>query len=99
MKKKWFCVTDYIETVPNCGGLYAIYVLNIETYKKKLIYIGIAKNLKIRLRKHEVKKVLNAIIEYPEIIYIKCRIEQNDVKRKKIERYLIDRLQPKANTL
>jgi len=95
--KKWFCVSDYCHVVPNSPGCYAIFIFNIETLKKKLIYVGTAKNLKIRLAKHEIVKVLNALIEMPEIPYIMCKVIIDDSERKSTESRLIARLNPKAN--
>ena len=98
MKNKgWFCVSDYTHVEPDEPGCYAIYIANIETHKKRLIYIGTAQNLRIRLKKHEIKKVLNALIEIPEVPYLKCKIIKDEFERKTLERKLINRLYPLAN--
>ena len=94
---KWFCVTDFTNAEPEKPGCYAIYTFNVLTSEKKLIYIGTAVNLYQRLKRHEVKRVLFALIDYPEFVYIKCRIEENTSLRKKLEVNLINKLKPKAN--
>jgi len=97
MKKGWFCVSDFNLVEPDEPGCYAIYILNIKTYKKRLIYIGMAQNLRTRLARHEVKKVLRALIELPELTYVKCKIIRDNNKRKYTEKWLINRLNPPAN--
>ena len=96
-EKNWFCVTDFAQVVPEEPGCYAIYTLNAETEARKLIYVGTASNLAKRLKKHEVKRVLRALIEYPELISIKCKIIKDKDKRLKTEAMLINRLDPPAN--
>ena len=93
----WHCVTDYAHIIPEDPGVYAIYILNYVKKESRLIYIGMAVNLEKRLKKHEIRKVLNALLEYPEIPYIKVKVIQDYRKRFETERWLIDRLQPKAN--
>ena len=94
---KWFIANDYTSYIPDKSGCYAIYTFNITTKKRKLIYIGTAQNLYIRLRKHEVIRILNALIEYPNLIQIKCKVIKEEKTRIKLEKELIKRLQPKAN--
>jgi predicted GIY-YIG superfamily endonuclease len=95
--KNWHSVTDYSHIIPSYPGCYAIYKFNIKTLKSQLIYIGTAQNLKLRLAKHEIRKCLNALLEYPEITLIKCRIMLNDDYRKRTEIRLITKLKPKGN--
>lgn len=94
---KWFCVTDYTNIIPEKPGVYAIYILNLNTKYKKLVYIGMAQNLYKRLQKHEVKKLLYNLIDYPNCIWIKCKIELNTNKRILLEKELIKKLKPQYN--
>ena len=69
------------------------------TNKKELIYIGTAVNLKIRLSKHPIILVARAFLNetsYNHII-VKCKIVSDTVKRKFLERSLINRIKPKVN--
>ena len=93
----WFCVSDFTYTEPKKPGVYAIYVLNYEKNIKKLIYIGTAQNLYTRLKKHEIKKVLNAILDPPEVPYIKCKIIMDIKNRFFTEVKLIRKLKPRGN--
>lgn len=97
--KNWHCVSDFVHIKPELPGCYAIYIFNIETKKQRLIYIGTAENLYRRLKKHEILKVLNTLIELPELPMIKCKIITNTEKRFYTEKWLIERLKPKANYL
>ena len=94
--KKWFIGNDYTHIIPDNAGCYAIYTLNYTTKTQTLIYIGTAKSLSKRLNKHEIIKVLRAISD--DLIVIKCKIIEDMQKRLSTEKYLIKRLQPKANT-
>lgn len=79
-KHNWHCVTDYCHIIPDDPGCYAIYIFNYETKIQELIYIGTARNLKIRLAKHEVRKVLHALIFSSLLPMIKCKIIKEDRK-------------------
>jgi len=94
---RWYIATDYSHIIPELPGCYAFYILNYYTKRKRLIYIGTANNLYKRLKKHEIKKVLNALLEYPEIIFIKCKVILNEKIRLRTENWLINRLKPKTN--
>ena len=94
---KWFCVTDYVHVVPEEAGCYAIYKYNLEDRSKELFYIGTAQNLYIRLKKHPVVRVLRALIEYPYVPMVKCKIIIDNRLRLKTEEMLINKLNPKVN--
>jgi predicted GIY-YIG superfamily endonuclease len=93
----WYCVSDFTFSAPPKPGCYAIYWFDLITGEKKLIYIGTAQNLSQRLAKHEVKRVLFALLDLPKAVYIKCREVEDERERLKLEKKLIKKLQPKAN--
>jgi excinuclease UvrABC nuclease subunit len=96
---KWFCITDFNKVVLDKSGCYAIYKCNLETHKKELLYIGTSQNLKTRLNrnKHEIIRTLTALLDFPEMPYIKCRYINNFKQRLLLEKKLIEKLNPKAN--
>jgi excinuclease UvrABC nuclease subunit len=93
----WHCVTDYTHIISQEPGCYAIYRFNLDTQKKQIIYIGTAKNLDKRLSKHPVVRVLRALIDFPDVVMIKCKTYLNKTQRILMEDKLINRIKPKAN--
>lgn len=94
---KWHCVTSYDHIVPNLPGCYAIYKYDLISHRSHLIYIGTAQNLEIRLKKHEVVRTLRALLNYPMVPMIKCKIFLTKEVRLKTEKWMIKRLKPIAN--
>ena len=74
VKNGWFCVTDFCHVIPKVAGFYAIYLLNLQTHNKELVYLGTASNLETRLKSHEVIRILRCLYEYPIHVDIKCKI-------------------------
>ena len=94
---KWFVATDFCNIIPDAPGCYAIYLANIKTHKWELFYIGTAKNLERRLKKHAVVRVLRCLSDLPNLVAIKCKIIEDSSVRLETERKLIKRLRPQVN--
>ena len=94
---KWYCVSDYTKIEPKAPGCYAIYIFDVEQISQELVYIGTANNLRSRLEHHPIKQLLYDLLEYPNVVYVKCKVMPDEDKRKNIESYLIKRLRPKYN--
>jgi len=73
-KGLWNTVSIFTYSIPSEPGFYAFYKLNVKTEQRKLLYIGTATNLKRRLGCHEIKRVLQSVLEYPEILSVKCKV-------------------------
>lgn len=99
-KEKWYFVNRYIGSkegfieYPKTSGVYAIFIYDWVTKKRQLLYIGTARNLYLRLKKHEVKKVLLALDYF---VVIKCKIVKKTEERLDLENKLLNRLKPKIN--
>jgi len=100
----WKLINRYIgesegfTSAPKKPGIYAL-ILWYDDETSELVYIGTAKNLYIRLLKHEVFKVCWALRRDIGIrcIVKKCRIVLNKDERIKLERKFINRLKPRIN--
>ena len=100
-ENKWYLINRYIgesqgfTDYPEEPGNYAIYIVrNYLPLKTELVYIGTASNLKNRLYRHEIKRVLLSL-DYP--LLSKCKIIRDKEKRMKNESDLIKRLSPRIN--
>ena len=94
---KWYNSNDFSHIVPEQPGCYAIYTFDYYLTKTmKLIYIGTAVNLRARLQKHEVTKVLRALTD--DFVVVKCKVIMDKETRLSTEKKLIKKLKPKANT-
>ena len=94
---KWYCANDYCHIIPKEPGCYAIYLYDLYESEYKLYYIGTARNLYTRLKKHAVIMVLKALFDYPIAVVVKCKIIKNNKKRLNVEKKLIQRLKPRIN--
>jgi hypothetical protein len=70
----WSIVSIFTYSIPKQPGFYAFYKLNTKTRISKLLYIGTADNLHKRVTNHEIKRVLQSVLEYPYILSIKCKL-------------------------
>lgn len=57
----------------------------------EILYVGSAKNLKVRYDRHEVRRVLMQVYSYVQFYF------KEEINYKQIERYLIKTIQPKFN--
>ena len=73
-KDGWFYVSDFTRVEPEAPGFYAIYKMNLLTGNRNLLYIGTAVNVSKRLSNHEIKRTLYGLLEYPDVVMIKCKI-------------------------
>lgn len=82
----WLCVTTYDRATPSEPGCYAIYKFHYLTNEKHLLYIGTAQNIKKRLERHELKRLLYALLEPEWLVYIKCKVMLDRQYRIKTEK-------------
>ena len=84
--------TNFKEPSTKCGVYFLVY-LNIYAKRKryKILYVGSAKNLKVRYEKHEVRRLLTEIYGYIQFYW---KEEEN---YREVEKYLIKTIQPKFN--
>lgn len=95
--KGWMIDNDYSNIIPTTPGNYALYLLNLETHNKTLLYIGTACNLYIRLKKHPIILTLRALYNFPYTVLIKIKQIENKNMRLQQESNLIKKLTPKIN--
>jgi hypothetical protein len=78
----------------NQSGVYIITesIFGKHTLLHNILYIGSAKNLKIRYEKHEVLRMLKRTYEYVQFYF------KEEIEYKKVEKQLIKKYQPKYNT-
>lgn len=79
--------------IPNSSGVYLLInrTINYNDISYEILYIGSSKNLKLRLSKHEVYRILSEIYEDIIPYFIK---EKNYIQK---EKELIQLLRPRFN--
>lgn len=109
-ENKWYLLNRYIgeeegyTRLPQKPGNYAIYVINVYGQNKELLYIGTARNLKERLRSHEVLRGIHMLLDVCWLnlpfttTIIKLKVVNDRCLREEQERRLIRRLKPRGNT-
>ena len=85
-----------IQNIPNSSGVYSYYDKN-----KKLLYVGKAKNLKIRIssyfnKKHEHGKTMVLVSKIADIKYVVVLTEMDALL---LENNLIKKHQPRYNVI
>jgi excinuclease UvrABC nuclease subunit len=92
---KWFTPNTYDQNYKyptDNSGVYVIVLPNNEDIdKSKILYIGSAKNLSVRYRRHEVMRMLKEFYGYVQFYF---KEEQN---YRETEKQLIKMYQPKFN--
>jgi excinuclease UvrABC nuclease subunit len=74
--KNWAVTCDYgsRDPAPQKPGIYAVYIINIENFRKKLIYVGRAINIYSRIKNHPLK---NKKFSHPYYFMWKFKITKN----------------------
>jgi excinuclease UvrABC nuclease subunit len=80
---------------PDKPGVYLIVIPHFDVQGKtttwEILYVGSAKNLKIRYARHEVVRILREIYQYV------CFYFKEEPKFRQVEKQLIKQIQPRFN--
>jgi excinuclease UvrABC nuclease subunit len=90
----WWCRNTYdtnFRNYPETGGVYIITTYDLDTHERTILYIGSAKNLKVRLKAHEVKRMLHYFYDYIAVFFL----EFDDFRQ--VEKELIRKYRPQFN--
>jgi len=97
--KEWKTPNTYdnnFSDLPNDSGIYCIVLPTpnyaLQKYEYEILYVGSAKNLKVRYNKHEVMRMLTRFYGYVQFYF---KTESN---YRNVEKSLIKKIQPKYNT-
>lgn len=92
--KSWPTPNTYNEnfrSLPDRPGVYVINHYDLDAHTNEILYIGSAKNIALRLRSHEVLRVISHFYYYTPISFMEC------TNYREVEKYLIKKYKPKFN--
>lgn len=82
--------TNYKEP-GNISGVYLLVEPNYANNTNNILYVGSAKNLKQRYKKHEVLRILKETYGYIRFYF------KEEINYRSVEKFLIKQIQPKYN--
>ena len=96
-KSNWPLFHKYIgeiKLIPETSGVYLFYSITLTEYNFKILYIGSATNLRKRVQRHEIIKVLRNL-DYG-LVFTRVHFCPKD-EMLKLEKKLIQELKPTIN--